>query len=170
MSDFEKDDEEIIYVSKSELKRDSEALQDLGNELIELTASQLKTIPLDEDLLEAIELAQRIRKKHEAFRRQRQYIGKLMRARDPEPIQQALDKIKNRHALENAKLHLVEQWRDKLVDGDNAQLQAFIEQYPQVEIQRLRQLVRQTKKEKAANKAPKSYRELFQLLKGILTD
>ncbi len=86
------DDDEIIWVSKSEIKRDAEALKDLGTELVDLGKNALERIPLDEDLLAAIELAQKIKK--EGRRRQLQLIGKMLRARDVEPIQTALDKLK----------------------------------------------------------------------------
>lgn len=85
------DDDEIIWVSKSEIKRDAEALKDLGSELVDLGKNAL-SIPLDDDLRAAVELAQKIKK--EGRRRQIQLIGKLLRARDVEPIQTALDKLK----------------------------------------------------------------------------
>lgn len=86
------DDDEIIWVSKSEIKRDAEALKDLGAEMVDLGKNALDRIPLDEDLRAAIELAQKIKK--EGRRRQLQLIGKMLRARDIEPIQTALDKLK----------------------------------------------------------------------------
>ena len=94
-NDIDKDeDDEIIWVSKSEIKRDAEALKDLGAELVDLGKNALDKIPLDVDLRAAIELAQRIKK--EGRRRQLQLIGKMLRQRDPEPIQTALDKLNNR--------------------------------------------------------------------------
>ena len=79
-------EDEIIYVSKSEIKRDAEELKKLGIELVNLSKNEIVKIPLDEDLLYAIELAQKIKK--EGYRRQIQYIGKLLRSRDIEPITQ----------------------------------------------------------------------------------
>ena len=99
----EEEDDEIIWVSKSEIKRDAEALKKLGAELVALSKTQLERIPLDEQLLEAILLAQKI--KREGLRRQLQLIGKLLRARDPEPITTALDKLKNRHNQQVVILH-----------------------------------------------------------------
>ncbi len=90
----EDEDEEIIWVSKSEIKRDAEELKRLGAELVDLGKNSLDKIPLDDDLRAAIELAQRIKK--EGRRRQLQLIGKMLRARDEDPIRQALDKLKNR--------------------------------------------------------------------------
>ncbi|EIS74613.1 hypothetical protein YPPY72_4248, partial [Yersinia pestis PY-72] len=107
------DDDEIIWVSKSEIKRDAEALKDLGTELVDLGKNALERIPLDEDLLAAIELAQKIKK--EGRRRQLQLIGKMLRARDVEPIQTALDKLKNRHNQQISLFHKLETLRDRLI-------------------------------------------------------
>ena len=84
----DEEQEEIIWVSKSEIKRDAEALKKLGEKLVELTKAKLDKIPLEDALLEAVNLAQRLQK--EARRRQLQYIGKLLRGMDVEPIQAAL--------------------------------------------------------------------------------
>ncbi|MDC9589241.1 ribosome biogenesis factor YjgA [Xenorhabdus sp. XENO-10] len=160
----EEEEEEIIWVSKSEIKRDAEILKKLGTELVELSKNQLERIPLDEDLLAAIELAQKI--KREGRRRQLQLIGKLLRARDPEPITIALDKLKNRHNQQIVILHKLEELRDKLVESDDA-LEEVVALYPHTDRQQLRSLVRNAKKEKAANKPPKSYRQIFQYLKEL---
>ncbi len=164
------DDEEIIYISKSELKREANEAADLGKELMELAPAQLDKIPLDDDLRAAITLANKIRNKHEGFRRQRQFVAKLVRQADPEPIIEALNKIKNLHAQETVKLHLAEQWRERFMSQGNDAVQAFIDQYPGIDIQRLRQTLRLALKEKAANKPPKYYRELFQIVKEQITD
>ena len=79
--------EEIV--SKSQLKRESHALQDLGKRLVALSKDQLARIPLDDQLLEAIDLAHRIQNKRSALKRHYQYLGKLLRARDPGPITEA---------------------------------------------------------------------------------
>ncbi|WKE66042.1 ribosome biogenesis factor YjgA [Gallaecimonas kandeliae] len=162
------DDEEIIYISKSELKREANEAADLGKELMDLAPAQLDKIPLSDDLREAIDLAHKIRNKHEGFRRQRQYVAKLVRQEDPEPIIEALNKLKNLHNQETLKLHLAEQWRDRFMKEGNDAVQAFIDEFPGVDIQHLRQVLRQALKEKAANKAPKFYRELFQIVKEQL--
>lgn len=161
----EEDEEEIIWVSKSEIKRDAEALKALGAELVELGKNSLDRIPLDEDLRAAIELAQRIKK--EGRRRQLQLIGKLLRARDPEPIQTALDKLKNRHNQQVALFHKLEQLRDRLIEEGDDAVPAVLELYPQADRQQLRSLVRNARKEKAENKAPKSARQIFQYLREL---
>jgi len=115
----EDEDDEIIWVSKSEIKRDAEELKRLGMELMELGKNALDKIPLDEDLRAAIDLAQKIKK--EGRRRQVQLIGKMMRSRDMDPIRVALDKLKNRHNQQVALFHKLEALRDRLVEeGDDA--------------------------------------------------
>ncbi|CAI2138703.1 x96 protein [Serratia fonticola] len=159
------DDDEIIWVSKSEIKRDAEALKDLGTELVELGKNALERIPLDEDLRAAIELAQKIKK--EGRRRQIQLIGKMLRARDVEPIQTALDKLKNRHNQQVSLFHKLEALRDRLVaDGDDA-IASVLDLYPQADRQQLRALIRNAQKEQAANKPPKSFRQIFQYLREL---
>lgn len=156
-------EEEIIYVSKSEIKRDAEALKKLGVELIQLSKNELSKIPLDEDMIYAIELAQKIKK--EGYRRQIQYIGKLLRNLDIDPISQALDKLKNRHNQQNAILHKLEKLRDDLIDTGDAE--PIIAWNPQADRQQLRQLARTAKKERDTNKPPKSARLIFQYLKDL---
>ncbi|OOR98583.1 hypothetical protein B0187_07935 [Haemophilus paracuniculus] len=166
--DWTDEDEEIIWVSKSEIKRDSEYLKKLGAELIELTPQNLEKIPLDEDLKYAIKQAQGF--KLEAKRRQIQYIGKLLRNRDPEPIQEALDKVKNRHNQQQALLHKLELVRDQLIEMGDASLNHLLEEYPQLDRQHLRTLIRGAIKEREANKPAKNYREIFQYLKTEIAE
>jgi ribosome-associated protein len=159
------DDDEIIWVSKSEIKRDAEALKDLGTELVELGKNALERIPLDEDLLAAIELAKKIKK--EGHRRQIQLIGKMLRARDVEPIQTALDKLKNRHNQQVSLFHKLEILRDRLVEAGDDVIPTVLELYPDADRQQLRSLVRNAQKEKATNKPPKSFRQIFQYLREL---
>jgi ribosome-associated protein len=167
-SDFEHDeDEEIIYVSKSQLKRESHALQELGEELVELPAAKLEKIPLPEELAEAVALARRI-KARGGRKRQLQYIGKLMRKLDEEPIRLAMSQLKSESARETAQLHQLEQWRDRLVAEGDAALAELLEQQPQADRQHLRQLVRNAQREIKQNKPPKSARELFRYLRTLL--
>lgn len=158
-------EEEIIWVSKTEMKTDMDALQKLGEELVELKPSILDKFPLSEDLAQAIKDAQRF--KNEAKRRQLQYIGKVMRNVDPEPIQAALDKVRNKHSQATAELHKLEQLRDRVVAEGDAAISEVMEMYPEADRQRLRQLARQANKEKSANKPAKSSREIFQILKEL---
>ncbi len=157
------EDDEIIYVSKSEIKRDAEVLKKLGVELVNLSKNEISKIPLDEDLLYAIELAQKIKK--EGYRRQIQYIGKLLRNRDIEPITQALDKLKNRHNQQVAMFHRLEKLRDELIETGDAE--SIMELFPTADRQQLRTLARSARKELAANKPPKTARQIFQYLKEL---
>ena len=159
------EEEEIIWVSKTELKRDMEELQKLGEELASLKPSVLEKFPLSEDLAEAIKDAQRF--KNEARRRQLQYIGKLMRFEETEPLQAALDKVRNKHSQATAALHKLEQLRDRVVEEGDDAIADVMELYPQADRQRLRQLARQAAKEKKAGKPAKAFREIFQVLKEL---
>ena len=156
-------DDVIIYVSKSEIKRDAEILKKMGVELVNLSKNELTKIPLDEDLLYAIELAQKIKK--EGYRRQIQYIGKLLRSRNIDPITQALDKLKNRHNQQVALFHKLEKLRDELIETGDAE--NIIELFPIADRQQLRTLARQAKKERESNKPPKTAKQIFQYLKEL---
>lgn len=156
-------DDEIIFVSKSEIKRDAEALKKLGVELVNLSKNEIAKIPLDEDLLYAIELAQKIKK--EGYRRQIQYIGKLLRSRDIEPITLALDKLKNRHNQQVALFHRLEKLRDELIETGDAE--SIMGLFSSADRQQLRTLARLAKKELSANKTPKTARQIFQYLKDL---
>lgn len=166
--DWTDDEEEIIWVSKSEIKRDAEHLKKLGENLINLTPANLEKIPLDDTLRDAIALAQRLRL--EARRRQIQYIGKLLRNLDPEPIQEALDKVENRHNQQLALLQKLEQTRDQLLEQGDGALNPLLAEYPNLDRQHLRNLIRAAQKEKQANKPPKNYREIFQYLKQMIAE
>lgn len=131
--------------SKSKRKRDMIALQKMGEQLVNLPAAQLDKIPLDPVLADAIADARNINSR-EGKRRQLQYIGRLMRNADLEPIQSALDKLALKSGQSKAKLHQTERWRDQLIAEDDSALQAFLDQYPDVDRQKLRQLVRNAKK------------------------
>ena len=113
--------------SKSARKREFLALQELGEQLIALSDEQLGSIALDDRLREAVVAARAI-KLHGALRRQKQYIGKLMRQVDPAPILEALEKIGGGQRQEKAVFRQAETWRDRIVNGDNADVEAFFEQ------------------------------------------
>ena len=144
------------------------SLQQLGEELLKLTDKDLATIPISELLAEALQLAHKIRNKHEAYRRQLQYIGKVMRSEDLEAIEAALLVIKRKAHVANDKFHHLEKTRDKLIaEGDSA-INQLVAEYSQLDRQKLRQLIRNANKEKANNKPPKAYRELFKYLREQL--
>ena len=118
--------------------------------------------------MDAVELAQRLQK--EAKRRQLQYIGKLLRNIDVEPIQEALDKLENKHNQQQVILHKLELLRDELIDKGDDALTDLFNSYPQTDRQHLRNLIRSAQKEKEQNKPPKAYREIFQYLKELMLE
>lgn len=164
----DEDQEEIIWVSKSEIKRDAEDLKQLGEKLVNLTKANLTKVPLGDSLKDAIELAQRLQK--EARRRQLQYIGKLLRSIDVEPIREALEKIENKHNQQQAMLHKLEILRDELVAKGDVALTDLLNEYPSADRQQLRNLIRAAQKEKEQNKPSKAYREIYQILKTLILE
>jgi ribosome-associated protein len=157
--------------SKTQRKKQMLALQDLGEELVELAESRLKAVPLSERVLTAVLAARRITA-HGGRKRQLQYIGKLMRDEDDETIAAIRHKLAGfagEHNEENARFHAIERWRTRLLDKDEA-LQTFIERFPQAPIQRLRQLVREARKDAQTGKPPSHARELFKLIREIVED
>ncbi|MBX9894084.1 MAG: DUF615 domain-containing protein [Nitrosomonas sp.] len=142
------------------------ALQEIGEQLVELDPKKLTEFDLPEILVDAIKLA-RPMQKHGARRRQLQYIGRLMREVDASPIQEKLDSWQQNSKQQTARLHQLERWRERLLSDEHA-LTEFAKQYPQADLQRLRLLIRNAQKEKAAEKPPKSFRLLFQELQGIV--
>jgi len=161
------DVEEPERPSKSQRKRDMAALQDLGTELVMLNADQLAQIELPERLFEAIVDAQRIRD-FEGRRRQMQFIGKLMREVEAAPIRAQLDLIKGVAHESTATQHLIERWRDRLLGEDDA-LTLFATEYPHGDLQRLRSLIASVKRDRALNRTPKNFRELFRALREIVS-
>lgn len=159
--------------SKSQVKRDLHALLDLGRELVELSPERLKQLPLAERLYDAIRQAQRTSSR-EGLRRQVHYVGKLMRDAQADEIRAQLDEWKNGSRKQTAALHHLEARRDKLLRDDDA-LTELLAEYPQADSQRLRTMIREGRKELAANTAlrpgqeplRKHYRALFQALRQL---
>lgn len=153
--------------SKSARKREMTARQSLGEALCNLSDKELARIPIeDEDLLAAIRESARI-KHHSAQRRHRQYIGKLMRRIDPEPLQAALDALYESRQNNAKKFQHLEALRDQLLrDGDKA-LPAVLDLFPGAERQQLRQLIREGQREIAADKPPAASRRLFRYLREL---
>ncbi len=163
-------DENSTVISKTQRKAEADQLQQIGKSLIALPDDRLKQLNLPEALYEAIVEAKRITS-NGAIRRQMQYIGRLMRDIDSTPIVEQLSKWEGKNQEENARFHALERWRERLIGeaatSSNDVLQAFVTQYPNDEIQRLRHLIRNAHQEQSNNKPPKSSRELFKLLREI---
>lgn len=153
--------------SKSQRKREATALQALGEELLKLNQDQLKQISLPDNLLDAINIAKKISKRG-GLKRQLQYIGKIMRNIDAEPILHALETIKQKDHQSNARFHRLEQWRDRLISGDKEALTEAFEAFPGADRQHLRQLVRKAAKEHSENKPPAAARAVFKYLRELI--
>ena len=153
--------------SKTRKKKDMLALQDLGVQLVEQNEQQLASMQLPEELLEAVMEARRLTK-HEARRRQMQYIGRLMRDLDAVPIRERLEQWKGQGRAHTAQLHAIERWREELLAGDPA-LARFLDEHPDADSQKLRVLIRNARREQSAALPPKNYRELFRILRETLT-
>jgi ribosome-associated protein len=156
-------DQEIV--SKTRRKREMHELQALGAALARLSEPQLESIELPEELREALLEAKRITS-HEAKRRQMQYVGRLMRGLDPEPIRARLGEIEGSSARATAHHRRLESWRERLLADDEA-LTEFAADHPGTNLQALRTLIRNARKESGAGKPPRAYRELFRALKEI---
>jgi len=163
MQDDEFDIEELPP-SKSQLKRDAHALQKLGTELLEVPESTWQALQLPDDLIAALKEAKRVPSRG-ARKRQLQYIGKLMRDVNPEPIQQYFEQLRLETRHQARKHHALEDWRDRMIAEADAAIEEFLESHPTADRQHLRQLVRQAKKELAAGKPPKSSRALFRYIR-----
>ncbi|GGC58571.1 hypothetical protein GCM10011396_01810 [Undibacterium terreum] len=161
-------EQEYERPSKSQLKREMTALQKLGQELVEQPRDRVKRVPMPEDVRDAILECQQI-KDHEGRRRQMQYVGKKMRTLDEDEIaaiQKTLDSWKGLSKSDTAAMHALERRREKLLTDPEA-LTALLEENPELDVQHLRTLIRNARKEQAENKPPKAYREIFQILKQI---
>jgi len=152
-------------VSKTRRKREMHELQVLGAALVELPEGLLHAMALDPGLLQAVLEARRI-KSHEARRRQMQYIGRLMRDVDAAPIRARIAELEGSSAQATARHRRLEAWRERLIGGDEA-LTAFAAEHPGADLQALRALIRNARKEASLGKPPHAYRELFRLLKEI---
>ena len=162
--------EEVGPPSKTQLKAEADEKQALGEALLTLRTDLMARLSLPDKLLDALKEARRITN-FEGRRRQMQFIGKLMRPLDTEPIRAAIDEQANGSADLTLALHLAEQWRDKLIASDDA-LSQWLTAYPDTDSQQLRALIRQARKDIAKPETPgeaprhgKSYREIFQLVK-----
>lgn len=159
----EEDLQEYSGPSKSQRKREASALQNLGKELVGLSRERLEKLDLPDTLRAEVLEAKRITS-HGAIRRQMQLIGKLMRDVDGAAIAEQLAVVKGESAAAKAAFHALEQWRDRLLQDDQA-VTAWLARHPATDAQQLRQLIRNARKEAAEHKPPKSSRALFRLLR-----
>ena len=152
--------------SKTRRKHEMHALQDLGEALVALDPRRLQKLDLPERLVDAIVQARGIRA-HEGRRRQIQYIGKLMRTIDPEPVQAALEDWAKGPREDNARFAALERWRDRLL-AEPAALNEFVGAYPQADRRHLESLIHDANLERTSGGPPHRYRELFRQLKAVV--
>lgn len=154
-----------IRPNKTELKREIKMLNQLGKELISMPDGAVKKFPLSDDMRKAIADAKRFSRG--ALQRQLRRIAGMMKHEDIDAIQKELMRQKNPSKQQTAEFHQLEQWRDRLVVGDEKLLTDLIDQYPMIDRQHIRQLVRNATAEQQKDKPPKSARLLFKYLSQI---
>lgn len=163
---YNEENEQPLPPSKSELKREMHALQQLGQRIVKLSAGQLAFIPLEGKLEEAITTARRI-KSHEGLRRQMQYIGKLLREVDTHQIERAFQELENGRLAAAQHFHKLEVWRDHLIESGPKSVEEVMDVYPDADRQHLRQLVLQAGKEKKQGKPAAGAKKLFGYLRDL---
>lgn len=164
--DTEQDENEYLGPSKSQLKRESLHMIDVGEEILKLKPEDIRSLELPDDLEEAVATALKI-KSRSGLKRQRQYIGKLLRSMDNENIEAQLRKIQHRHDTNTAQFKRLEKWRDRLIENDKETLNEIIANHPEVDRQHINQLIRAAQLEKKQEKPPAASRKLFKYLREL---
>lgn len=153
--------------SKSQIKREMQAYQELGRRLVELKPAQLEKLPLTDKLRAALEEAHRHTARG-ALKRHLSFVGKLMREQpELEAIQAYVERLDSSSQAHAQYFHQLERWRDRLLTGSPEEQEAFIAAYPDADRQTIRQLVRQAQKEAAEGKPPAAARKLFKLIRQV---
>ena len=168
--DADDDAVEVGPPSKTSLKAEDRALQDLGAALAELPLAPRKRLPIDEELRRALEDYNAIRA-HGAKKRQRKFLGRLLRQIDTEPLQRAVEAFREGRQADAAALHTVERWREELVAEDEA-LTRWMAQYPDTDLQHLRTLIRNARRTDhgahPSERHSRAWRELFKAIRDRL--
>lgn len=162
------DDEDIEFISKSQLKRESQAITKLGKRLTELSEAQLAQIPLDEPVREAIALAHKIQNKRSALKRHFLFLGKLLRARDTDAIFTAVDRFDKTSQIEIQRHHAAERWRDQILEQGFDAIETFVSQQSSADRQKLRQLWRNYSQANSDNKKLQNARQIYKDIKLTL--
>ncbi len=152
------------WQSKTQRKQEMQALQALGEKIIALSDAERARLPLSDEMLAAVEETGRIRS-HEGRRRHMQYVGKVMRREDTAAIQAAFDEFEQEKLQRDHAFHRLEKWRERLIEQGDEAVEAFIAEFPEVDRQALRQLIRNAQRERAQDKPPTSSRKLFKLIR-----
>jgi len=158
----------VIRPNKSQLRRDSMALLELGKKLTDFEDNKLRRLNLPPELLKAVMDGKKIRQ-NGARKRHFKFVGKLLRSMEVEALEKAVNDVEHGVEQENAKFHQVERWRARLLNiEDTEALTELMAEYPKADVGHIRQLIRNANKEAQQSKAPRSSRLLFQALRGVL--
>jgi len=160
--------EEGDFISKTRRKRQMKDLQDVGAALVKLSAEQLARLDLPESLRDAVLECKRFTK-HEAIRRQMQYIGRIMREIDAGPIAEQLARLEAPSRRHTALFHVAERWRTEIL-ADPGAVARFVKEFPEADPHRLRELADTAREEQRGSKPPRNFRELFHVLNAIVQD
>ncbi len=160
--------DDIEFVSKSRLKRESQAIHKLGKRLTELSTEQLAAIPLDEPVLEAIALAHKIQNKRSALKRHFLFLAKLLRARDTDAIFSAVDNFDRNSQIQIQRHHQAEHWRDQILQQGIEAIELFVARQPNADRQKLRQLWRNHNHAKTDTKKLQQARQIYKNIKHTL--
>lgn len=160
--------EQEEFESRSDIKRAAQAVTDLGEQISQMTEDKIKKLQLPSHFTDAVLLLKRM-DKGPALKRQKLYLGKLLRQDEPLiiEIKDKLAEIELKKKQQNAHFHKLEKWRDRLVDEGDVALNEFLNLYPHADRQQLRQWMRNAQKEKQQEKPPKASREIFKYLKSL---
>ena len=160
------DDVQHHWISKSQRKRDCDAQQKISDRLLKLNPEQLSQMNLPAELEQALNEAHRIRS-NSALKRQRQYLGKIMRTCNSADIERQLEAVMHRNDTNTAQFRRLEKWRDRLIENDKQVLGEIIARYPELDRHHVHNLVRQAMKEASTNKPPSASRKLFRYLREL---
>jgi len=158
------------YISKSDIKKEAKELQEFAKKLVALSKSQRAQLTASDELQEAFKLADKISNKPDALRRHMQFMAKVLRDEDLDALRKEHANFLSPHNQSEKFVKQVETWRTNLIEKGDKAINQFIDKCPGVERQKMRQLVRQAKKELEKEKPGKSYKELFQYIKQNLAD
>ena len=155
---------EALEISKSQRKREAHELLELAKKLISMPEAKLNGLPMDQDLRDEVGFARNIRA-HGARKRQLMTVGKMLRKRDTGPLTDAVNNFDQKNRQENVRFHQIEAWRDRLIEDSDHALSELFKQIPDINMQTLRQLIRNAQKEIKLGKPPTAARKLFKLLR-----
>ena len=162
---YDNDDD---YVSRGQFKKDSAEIQKFGEKLAALGNKQIEALDLDESLYDNLIKLKTIKPKTEAYRRHQQYIGKMMRGVDLDELQTKLNRLKNSIGNESVQVAKFEKLQQQLLEGGDSAIHEIVSEHPELDRQKLRQLVRKANKELEKGSESKTARELFKYLRSVI--